>query len=164
MHRHSGIPKYVPEHRPSRFGTEIQGLHDKGFMTSLDVVKELRLQRKALHSLADEIIGETPRVGSRAIRAFTRKQFEKLQATVAKRADPRHDLTDAQWKRVAPIVSSAGRPLRRADERGVVNAILWIQRTGMQWKAPRRGIRRVRRVRRASSHGGSTADGRGFRL
>ena len=134
-HRHDGIPKYVPEHRPSRFGTEIQGLHDQGLMTALDVAKELRLQRKAVHPLADEIIGETPRIGSRQIRVFTRKQFAKLQAALARRASPRHDLTDAQWKRVAPIVSSTERTPWSADMRAVVNAIRWIQRTGMQWEA-----------------------------
>jgi hypothetical protein len=134
-HRRDGIPKYVPEHRPSRFGTEIQGLHDQGLMTALDVAKELRLQRKAVHPLADEIIGETPRIGSRQIRVFTRKQFAKLQAALARRASPRHDLTDAQWKRVASIVASTERTPWSADMRAVVNAIRWIQRTGMQWEA-----------------------------
>ncbi|WP_170320016.1 transposase [Polyangium spumosum] len=137
MHRNNGIPKYIPEHSPSRFGAEIQALHDQGLMTAADLAKELRLQRKAVHPLADEIIGDTPRVGSRQIRIFTPKQVAKLRAELAKRAHPRHDLTDAQWKKVAPIVSRSPkqRSGRIPDERGIVNAIRWILRTGTSWKA-----------------------------
>jgi len=134
-HRQSGIPQYVPEHRPNRFGAEIRDLHDRGFMTALDVEQALRLRRSVVHTLADEILGETPRLGSRQIRVFTRKQYAKLQAEMTRRASPSRDLTNAQWQKVAPLVLPAVRPPRAADLRGIVNAILWTERTGMQWEA-----------------------------
>ena len=49
------------------------------------------------------------------------------------------DLTDAQWKRLAPNVpkprtrpDGRGRPWR--DPRDVLNGILWVMRTGAPWK------------------------------
>jgi putative transposase len=47
------------------------------------------------------------------------------------------DLTDAQFARIAPLLPAAkpgGRP-RKVDLRGVVNAILYVNRTGCQWRA-----------------------------
>ena len=47
------------------------------------------------------------------------------------------DLTDGQWRVLAPLVPAAkpgGRP-RRADERGVVNAILYVLRNGVVRRA-----------------------------
>lgn len=48
------------------------------------------------------------------------------------------DLTDAQWKRLAPLLPKPrmrrdrrGRPWR--DPRDVLNGILWIMRTGAPW-------------------------------
>jgi putative transposase len=46
------------------------------------------------------------------------------------------DLTDAEWARIAPHLPAAkpgGRP-RRADLREVVNAILYLLRTGCAWR------------------------------
>ena len=51
------------------------------------------------------------------------------------------DLTDAQWVVVAPIVNyksaeelyRGGRP-RTVDLRSVVNALLYMDRTGVQWR------------------------------
>ena len=51
------------------------------------------------------------------------------------------DLTDAQWAVVAPIVNyksdeelyKGGRP-RTVDLRSVVNALLYMDRTGIQWR------------------------------
>jgi transposase len=49
----------------------------------------------------------------------------------------RHDLSDSQWKKIAPIItekignrsgSNAG------DNRTFVNAVLWIVRTGSPWR------------------------------
>ena len=49
------------------------------------------------------------------------------------------ELTNAQWKRIEPIITSAtpdkdprGRPPR--DPREVLDGILWILRTGAPWK------------------------------
>jgi putative transposase len=47
------------------------------------------------------------------------------------------DLTDAQWWLLTPLVPAAkpgGRP-RSADTREVVNAILYVARNGVTWRA-----------------------------
>lgn len=46
------------------------------------------------------------------------------------------DLTDEQWGLIAPMIPEAepgGRP-RRVDMREVVNAILYVVRTGCAWR------------------------------
>jgi putative transposase len=46
------------------------------------------------------------------------------------------DLTDAQWEVLAPLVpppKPGGRP-RRVEMRRVINAILYVDRTGCQWR------------------------------
>lgn len=46
------------------------------------------------------------------------------------------DLSDAQWKRIAPLIPPAkpgGRP-RSTDMREVMNAIFYITRTGCAWR------------------------------
>ncbi len=44
------------------------------------------------------------------------------------------DLSDAQWERVRPFVEkSFGRPAQ-VERRRIVNAILYILRTGCQWR------------------------------
>jgi len=48
----------------------------------------------------------------------------------------RHELSDAQWKRLRPLLppqrAETGRPAK--DHRTVVNAILWRLRTGAPWR------------------------------
>jgi transposase len=47
----------------------------------------------------------------------------------------RHDLTEAEWRRLAPLLpppARRGRPCR--DRRQVLNGILWILATGAQWR------------------------------
>ena len=47
------------------------------------------------------------------------------------------DLTDRQWRLLAPLIPPAkpgGRP-RCADEREIVNAILYVRRNGVVWRA-----------------------------
>ena len=48
----------------------------------------------------------------------------------------RHELSDAQWERLRPLLPpqrpATGRPAK--DHRGVVNAILWRLRTGAPWR------------------------------
>ncbi len=48
----------------------------------------------------------------------------------------RHELTDEQWVRLAPLLPPerprTGRPAR--DHRTIVNAILWVLRTGAPWR------------------------------
>ena len=46
------------------------------------------------------------------------------------------DLTDAQWKRIEPMIPKArsgGRP-RTTDLRGVINAIMYLVRSGCSWR------------------------------
>jgi putative transposase len=48
-----------------------------------------------------------------------------------------YDLTDAEWRILAPLVPAplpGGRPPRH-DRREIVNAILYVLRTGCQWRA-----------------------------
>ncbi len=46
------------------------------------------------------------------------------------------DLTDAQWSRIAPLIPSAmpGGRRRTVNVREVVNAVLYLTRTGCQWR------------------------------
>jgi transposase len=47
----------------------------------------------------------------------------------------RHDLTEAEWRRLQPLLpppARRGRPGR--DRRQVLNGILWILATGAQWR------------------------------
>jgi putative transposase len=48
----------------------------------------------------------------------------------------RHRLTDAQWERIAPVVpGKEGDPGRHGeDNRGFVEAVLWLCRTGAPWR------------------------------
>jgi transposase len=48
----------------------------------------------------------------------------------------RHELTDDQWERLAPLLPpqrpATGRPAK--DHRTILNGILWILRTGAPWR------------------------------
>lgn len=48
----------------------------------------------------------------------------------------RHELTDDQWARLAPLLPpqkpARGRPAR--DHRQMLNAMLWLHATGVQWR------------------------------
>ena len=48
----------------------------------------------------------------------------------------RKELTEEQWRKIAPLLPPQkprrGRPAR--DHRVVVNAILWVLRTGAPWR------------------------------
>ena len=49
----------------------------------------------------------------------------------------RHELTDAQWEAVAPLLpGKAGDPGRTAaDDRLFVDAVYWLAKTGAPWRA-----------------------------
>ena len=50
------------------------------------------------------------------------------------------DLTDKQWKLIAPLIpppKHGGRP-RKTNERLIVDALLYISRTGCQWDISRK--------------------------
>ncbi len=46
------------------------------------------------------------------------------------------DLTDAQWERIAPLIPPAkpGGRRRSVDVRELINAIVYLTRTGCQWR------------------------------
>ena len=48
----------------------------------------------------------------------------------------RHELTDAEWERIAPLIPKPlpgpGRP--RRDPREMLDAMLWLLRTGAAWR------------------------------
>jgi len=48
----------------------------------------------------------------------------------------RHALTDAQWERLHPVLPprSVGRGRPRADDRTIVNGIVWRLATGIPWR------------------------------
>ena len=59
------------------------------------------------------------------------------------------DLTDAQWALVAPHIPSAksgGRPCT-TDVRAVLDAIIYLLRTGCQWRQLPSGICHIDRLR-----------------
>src|SRR3712207_5811191 len=49
--------------------------------------------------------------------------------------DGRHELTDAAWARIEPLLpATGGRGGRWRDHRQVINAILWQSKTGVPWR------------------------------
>jgi transposase len=47
----------------------------------------------------------------------------------------RHELTDAQWEKIAPLLPASGGPGGQwADHRMVINGILFRARTGVPWR------------------------------
>jgi transposase len=47
----------------------------------------------------------------------------------------RHELTDAQWEKIAPLLPANGRPGGQwANHRKVINGILFRARTGVPWR------------------------------
>lgn len=48
---------------------------------------------------------------------------------------PRHDLTNREWARVQPLLprsARTGRPPK--DHRNIIDALLWLARTGAPWR------------------------------
>ena len=46
----------------------------------------------------------------------------------------RHDLTDAEWAVIAPLMPNKPRGVARADDRRVIGGIFHILRTGAPWR------------------------------
>jgi transposase len=46
----------------------------------------------------------------------------------------RHALTDEQWSRLEPLLPRARRGPQPQDLRRMVNAILWLDKTGAPWR------------------------------
>lgn len=46
----------------------------------------------------------------------------------------RHDLTDAEWALIAPLLPTKVRGVARMDDRRVIDGILWRFRRGTHWR------------------------------
>lgn len=46
----------------------------------------------------------------------------------------RHDLTDAEWAIIEPLLPNKSRGVPRVDDRRVINGILWRFRCGTPWR------------------------------
>lgn len=46
----------------------------------------------------------------------------------------RYELTEAQWRRLEPLLPRSGRGGQWKDHRRIINGILWSQRTGAPWR------------------------------
>jgi transposase len=46
----------------------------------------------------------------------------------------RHELTDAEWERLAPLLPPRKAGRQRQDDRRIVNAIVWKLATGAPWR------------------------------
>lgn len=46
----------------------------------------------------------------------------------------RYDLTDFEWKLIAPLLPQKSRGVKRVDDRRVISAILWVLRSGAPWR------------------------------
>jgi transposase len=46
----------------------------------------------------------------------------------------RHDLTDAEWTLIAPLLPNKPRGVPRVDDRRVISGIFYILRTGAPWR------------------------------
>ena len=46
----------------------------------------------------------------------------------------RYDLTDFEWRVIAPLLPNKPRGVPRVDDRRVLNGILWVLRSGVLWR------------------------------
>lgn len=46
----------------------------------------------------------------------------------------RYDLTDFEWRVIAPLLPNKSRGVPRVDDRRVLSGILWVLRTGVPWR------------------------------
>ena len=46
----------------------------------------------------------------------------------------RYDLTDFEWRVIAPLLPNKPRGVPRVDDRRVLNGILWVLRSGAPWR------------------------------
>jgi transposase len=73
------------------------------------------------------------------------QRCDVLAAGVGDGIGKRHELTDAAWAVVAPLLPATpwwrGRPW--ADHRRVINGILWVWATGVPWRDAPEALRTV---------------------
>ena len=46
----------------------------------------------------------------------------------------RYDLTDFEWRVIAPLLPNEPRGVPRVDDRRVLNGIFWVLRSGARWR------------------------------
>ena len=46
----------------------------------------------------------------------------------------RYDLTDFEWRVIAPLLPNKSRGVPRVDDRRVLNGIFWVLRSGAPWR------------------------------
>src|ERR671922_2503339 len=46
----------------------------------------------------------------------------------------RHELSDAEWELIEPLLPRPTRGRRRIDDRRILNGIVWKLRTGVAWR------------------------------
>jgi transposase len=46
----------------------------------------------------------------------------------------RYDLTDFEWRVIAPLLPNKPRGVPRVDDRRVLNGIFWVLRSGAPWR------------------------------
>ncbi|NOK09791.1 transposase [Corallococcus exercitus] len=46
----------------------------------------------------------------------------------------RHELSDAEWSRIEPLLGSRSGPLSKRGYRDFINAVIWRVKTGVQWR------------------------------
>lgn len=46
----------------------------------------------------------------------------------------RYDLTDVEWRVIAPLLPNKSRGVPRVDDRRVLNGIFWVLRSGAPWR------------------------------
>ncbi|RKG58518.1 IS5 family transposase [Corallococcus sp. CA054B] len=46
----------------------------------------------------------------------------------------RHELSDAEWSRIKPLLGSRSGPPSKRGDRDFINAVIWRVKTGVQWR------------------------------
>ena len=46
----------------------------------------------------------------------------------------RYDLTEFEWRVIAPLLPNKPRGVARVDDRRVLNGIFWVLRSGSPWR------------------------------
>ncbi|MGW1504398.1 transposase [Streptomyces mirabilis] len=73
--------------------------------------------------------------------------FKRSRVVDHGRVIRRHELTDAEWEFVGPLLPVSLRGRKRLDDRKVLNGIVWKFRTGTAWRDTGASSTRLRCVR-----------------
>ena len=71
----------------------------------------------------------------------------------------RYELTDAEWKIIAPLLPNKSRGVKRVDDRRVLNGIFWRLRSGAPWAHIPERYARTRRATIGSYAGAPPVSG-----